>query len=104
MTRMATSPQDIRLFTVDTVPVAEYLGAVRAWWRDPDFETAETLAFETLVQQAAAMGADAVVGVRVETTQELQIHSPTRLRGTFTESEATTRVYVTGTAVVLIAS
>lgn len=99
MSGMATPARDVRLFTVETVPVAEYLGAVRAWWRDPDFETAEARAFEGLMQQAAAMGADAVIGVRVETTQELYVDSPTRLGGPATRSIASHRVYATGTAV-----
>ncbi len=99
MSGMATPARDIRLFTVETVPVAEYLGAVRAWWRDPDFETAETRAFEALMEQAAALGAGAIIGVRVETTQELYVDSPVRLGGPATESAAMSRVYVVGTAV-----
>ena len=35
------------------MPVAEHLGAVRAWWRDQDFANAEAAAFEALMQQAA---------------------------------------------------
>jgi hypothetical protein len=97
---MATDPADIALFTVETVPVKEYLGAVRAWWRDPDFATAEAAAIAELAKQAAALGADAVVGVRVESTYELIIESPAKLSGPSARSSAVNRVYITGTAAI----
>ena len=101
MTPMPTPVDQLRLFTVETVPVAEYLGAIWSWHRDPDFATAEAAAFRDLYQQAAAMGATAIIGVRVETTHELYVQPRNRFfgNGPETVSTAISRVYVGGTAV-----
>ena len=101
MSSMPTPVDQIRIFTVETIPVAEYLGGIFSWCRDPDFKAAEAAAFRDLYAQAAEMGANAIIGVRVETTQELAIDARNRVlsRGPETYSTATNRVYVGGTAV-----
>jgi uncharacterized protein YbjQ (UPF0145 family) len=100
MIGMAKPASDIELFTVESVPVERYLGAVIFWARHADFAEAERAAFAGLRGQAAELGANAIIGLRVETTQELYIDSRTKALsfGPETTSAAMNRVYVSGTA------
>jgi uncharacterized protein YbjQ (UPF0145 family) len=90
----------VRFYTIESVPVREYLGAVTFWARDADLGVAEERALAGLAERAAAMGGDMVVGLRVETDQELVIMSEPRALGSqvLVASEGTYRVYVTGTS------
>lgn len=97
-----TAPDDIALFTVECVPVERYIGAVGAWARHADFAEAEAQAFSSLRRQASDLGANAVIGLRVETTHESYVASRSPVGGklVFVESTTVQRVYVSGTAVV----
>ena len=91
----------IGLYTVESIPVREYLGVVTFWARDESLDVAEDRALAGLREQAAAMGADAVIGVRIETEQELAIGSESQSGSSqvFVTSRAAYRVHVSGTAV-----
>ncbi len=91
---------DVTLFTVESVPVSEYLSAVGAWAIDADLTVAEGKALDGIRDAAAALGGDTVVGMRVATEKELTIGSSNPL---FTNdvdvfSTGVYRVHVTGTA------
>ncbi len=96
-----TAPEDIALFTVECIPAERYIGAVGAWARAEDLAEAEAQAFDSLRRQASELGADAVIGLRIETTHEVFVGSRSPALGTlvFVESSAMQRVYVSGTAV-----
>lgn len=97
---MSGMAANVALYTVETIPVREYLGAVTFWARDESLDVAEARALAGLREQAAAMGADAVIGLRIETEQELAIGSESRAGSTqvLVSSRAAYRMFVSGTA------
>lgn len=96
-----TDPESIALHTIDALPDAQPIGAVRFWARDTDLARADEAAYAGLREQAAAAGADAVIGLRVELVQETHVGSAkSRLSGAvLVSSEAAWCVYVYGTVV-----
>lgn len=89
----------VRFYTVEHIPVREYLGAVTYWARDTDLAAAEDKAFVGLTERAMALGGDTIVGLRIATEQELTMQSdPKALGMVIVSSAATFRVYVSGTA------
>ena len=96
---MSAMPE-VALYTVETVPVREYLGAVTFWARDDSLDTAEAHAVAGLRERAAALGANAVIGLRFETEQEIAIgsESPRGVAQVLVSSVSAYRVFVSGTA------
>lgn len=97
---MSGMTANVALYTVETIPVREYRGAVTFWARDESLDVAEARALAGLREQAAAMGGDAVIGLRIETEQELAIGSESRAGSTqvLVSSRAAYRVHAYGTA------
>ena len=97
---MSLDANDITLFTIEALPVAEHIGAVGAWAIDADLTVAEAEALDRIRDAAAALGADTVVGMRVSTEKELTIDStyPLLANGVEVFSTGVYRVHVTGTA------
>ena len=91
----------VRFFTTENVPVAEQIGAVTFWARDADLEVAEQRALAGLAERATAAGGDTVIGLRIETEQELFVRSEPGALGSIVliGSEATYRIFVSGTCV-----
>jgi uncharacterized protein YbjQ (UPF0145 family) len=97
---MSRVSAQVALYTVESIPVREYLGAVTFWARDDSLDVAEAQALAGLREQAAAMGGNAVIGLRIETEQELAIGSESRAGSThvLVSSRSAYRVHASGTA------
>ena len=96
---MNPMPPQVSLYTVETIPVREYLGAVTFWARDDDLDAAEAAAIDGLRERAAAVGGNAVVGLRFETEQEVAIGTETKVLSSvaLVSSRSAYRVFVSGT-------
>lgn len=92
---------DVALLTIESIPVARYLGGVSGWAQAPDFATAEAEALRRLRAAAAAMGANAVIGWRVEIATETTVSStsPRATEQVFVTSSNAATIYAYGTAV-----
>jgi uncharacterized protein YbjQ (UPF0145 family) len=96
-----TDSAQIHLLTTEARPGQEQLGFVRYWGHDKDLLRAEQVALAGIREHAAALGATAIAGLRIEVEQELRIASdgPVLPKIAFLKSEGTWLVYAYGTAV-----
>ena len=97
---------EVALLTVDNLTVDRYLGGVSGWSRNADLALAEATALDELRRSAASLGANAVVGWRVEIAIETSIgsQSPRGTEQVLVASSSTTIVYAYGTAAVVARS
>ena len=99
---MTIMPRDVALYTIDTLPVQEHLGLVTFWVRDQSLDVAEQRALAGLRERAAALGADAVIGVRITVENEMAVvsESPRGMSQVLVSSVSAYLVHVSGSAAV----